>query len=558
MSSIQTTVLSNYVNGKIMQKFIFVTGGVVSSLGKGIASASIGALLQARGFKVRIRKLDPYLNIDPGTMSPHQHGEVFVTEDGAETDLDLGHYERFLGVHPHKTDSISGGRIYYNVLTKERRGDYLGATVQSIPHITDEIKRFISSDLTDEDFVICEIGGTVGDIEGLIFLEAIRQFANDVGRENTLFVHLTLLPYIKAAGELKTKPSQHSIKILLEAGIQADIILCRSAMMMSDAEREKIALFCNLRPEDVIVALNLDNIYKIPLAYHKEGLDERVLYHFGMLDKAKAPDYSKWEKVEKALASPKGEVTIGIVGKYCGLQDAYKSLNEALFHAGLANQVKVKIKWIEAETLEGVSDEEVAEKLSEADGILVPGGFGYRGVEGKIRAAKYARENKVPYLGICLGMQIAAIEIARDVLGIKDANSTEFTKDCTPIIALMSEWEQDGKKQIRGENANKGGTLRLGAYPCKIKAGTLAHKIYGADEISERHRHRYEMDIRFEDDFAKHGVVISGKSPDGVLPEILEITDHPFFIAGQFHPEFKSTPFEGHKLFKSFIVAVKK
>lgn len=538
-----------------MPKYIFVTGGVVSSLGKGIASASIGALLQSRGYKVRIRKLDPYLNIDPGTMSPHQHGEVFVTEDGAETDLDLGHYERFLGIHPHKTDSISGGKIYFNVLTKERRGDYLGATVQSIPHITDEIKEFISSDITDEDFIICEIGGTVGDIEGLIFLEAIRQFANDIGRENALFIHLTLLPYIKTAGELKTKPSQHSVKTLLEAGIQADILMCRSSMPMSDSEREKLALFCNLVPEDVIVALDLDNIYKIPLSYHKEGLDVRVLEHFGMLSSSREPDLSRWEEIVEVMEHWEREVTIGIVGKYCGLQDAYKSLNEALFHAGLANRCKVKLKWIESERLEGKTSSTVEEILSNLDGILVPGGFGYRGVEGKIIAARYAREHKIPYLGICLGMQVAAIEIVRDILGIQDANSTEFVKECTPLIALMHEWDQGGLKQKRHEGSDKGGTLRLGSYPCILTKGTLAWNIYSQDKIYERHRHRYEMDINYEQELAKKGVLISGKSPDGVLPEIIEVKDHPFFIGVQFHPEFKSQPFSAHPLFRAFIKA---
>lgn len=538
-----------------MPKYIFVTGGVVSSLGKGIASASIGALLQARGYKVRIRKLDPYLNIDPGTMSPHQHGEVFVTDDGAETDLDLGHYERFLGVPPHKTDSISGGKIYFNVLTKERRGDYLGATVQSIPHITDEIKAFIASDITDEDFIICEIGGTVGDIEGLIFLEAIRQFANDVGRENALFIHLTLLPYIKTAGELKTKPSQHSVKTLLEAGIQADILMCRSSIPMTDSERKKLALFCNLVPEDVIVALDLDNIYKIPLSYHKEGLDVRVLHHFGMLEEAKEPDLSRWHEITKIMAEWEKEVTIGIVGKYCGLQDAYKSLNEALFHAGLANHSKVKLKWVDSETLEDKNPEEVAGILSGLDGILVPGGFGYRGVEGKIVAARYAREHKIPYLGICLGMQVAAIEVVRNVLGVKEANSTEFVKDCTPLIALMHEWEKDGSLQTRQEGADMGGTLRLGAYPCVLTKDTLAWSIYGQDRIAERHRHRYEMDIAYEHDLAAKGIVISGKSPDGILPEIIEVKDHPFFIGVQFHPEFKSQPFAAHPLFSAFVKA---
>jgi len=538
-----------------MTKFIFVTGGVVSSLGKGIASACIGALLKARGYKVRNRKLDPYLNIDPGTMSPHQHGEVFVTDDGAETDLDLGHYERFVGESLKKTDSISGGRIYYNVLMNERRGDYLGGTVQAIPHVTDEIKRFISADLTDEDFVICEIGGTVGDIEGLIFLEAIRQFANDVGRENSLFVHLTLLPYIEAAGELKTKPTQHSIKTLLEAGIQADMILCRSISIMSQSERSKLALFCNVKPEDVITALNVDNIYKIPLVYHKEGLDNRVLAHFNMSETAKEPDLSKWQEIEHILDSRKDSVEIAIVGKYCGLQDAYKSLNEALLHAGLANKVKVNLSWIESETLEGISESEIADRLKNFKAILIPGGFGSRGVEGKINAITYARKNKVPCLGICLGMQSMAIEAARNVLGIADANSGEFAENCTPIISLMNEWEKDGQKQIRTAKTNKGGTLRLGAYPCRITKGTLADRVYGQDLIYERHRHRYEMDISFEAALNEKGYVISGKSPDGILPEIIELTNHPFFIGVQFHPEFKSRPFAPHALFTAFVKA---
>jgi CTP synthase len=543
------------MGGNQMTKFIFVTGGVVSSLGKGIAAACIGALLKARGFKVRNRKLDPYLNIDPGTMSPHQHGEVFVTDDGAETDLDLGHYERFVGESLKKTDSISGGRIYYNVLMNERHGDYLGGTVQAIPHVTDEIKRFIASDLTDEDFVICEIGGTVGDIEGLIFLEAIRQFANDVGRENALFIHLTLLPYIEAAGELKTKPTQHSIKTLLEAGIQADMILCRSVSIMSQSERSKLALFCNIKPEDVITALNVDNIYKIPLVYHKEGLDERVLYHFGMLEDAAEPDLSKWHSIEQALSNRDKTVKIAIVGKYCGLQDAYKSLNEALLHAGLANKAKVDITWIEAETLENLSKDKVAEKLRSFDSVLIPGGFGVRGVEGKIAAITYARENNIPCLGICLGMQSMAIEAARNVLGIADANSTEFSQKCTPVISLMSEWEKDGKKQTRTEKTDKGGTLRLGAYPCRITKGTLADKIYGQEVIYERHRHRYEMDMSFENSLNEKGYIISGKSPDGILPEIIELKGHPFFIGVQFHPEFKSRPFEPHLLFNAFIQA---
>lgn len=545
----------NHSERLTMTKYIFITGGVVSSLGKGMASAAIGALLQARGYKVRMRKMDPYLNIDPGTMSPFQHGEVFVTDDGAETDLDLGHYERFIGNPCHKTDSISGGRIYYNVLMKERRGEYLGATVQAIPHVTDEIKHFIESDLTDEDFVMYEIGGTVGDIEGTLFLEAIRQYANQVGKENCLFLHLTLLPYIPAAGELKTKPTQHSVKQLLETGIQPNILLCRSAVALSESERAKIALFCNIAPQDVIAALDADSIYKIPLQYHEAGLDDRILHYFKM-DNANKPDLSRWENIVNVIGNWEHSVSIAVVGKYCGLLEAYKSLNEAIFHAGIAHKTKVNVKWIESDTLEGKTPEQIAETFADVQGILVPGGFGTRGVEGKMLAEQFAREHKLPFFGICLGMQTAVIEAARHLLGIANASSTEFTKDCTPVVALMTEWEQDGKKQIRSEATDVGGTMRLGAYPCRLKAGSLAAKLYGnAAEIRERHRHRYEVNMDIAKRLEEKGLQISGVSPDGLLPEIVELKDHPFYLAVQFHPEFKSRAFDAHPLFKGFIKA---
>lgn len=538
-----------------MTKYIFITGGVVSSLGKGMASAAIGALLQARGYKVRMRKMDPYLNIDPGTMSPFQHGEVFVTDDGAETDLDLGHYERFIGNPCHKTDSISGGRIYYNVLMKERRGEYLGATVQAIPHVTDEIKHFIESDLTDEDFVMYEIGGTVGDIEGTLFLEAIRQYANQVGKENCLFLHLTLLPYIPTAGELKTKPTQHSVKQLLETGIQPNILLCRSAVAISESERAKIALFCNIAPQDVIAALDADSIYKIPLQYHEAGLDDRILHYFKM-DNANKPDLSRWENIVNVIGNWEHAVSIAVVGKYCGLLEAYKSLNEAIFHAGIAHKTKVNVKWIESDTLEDKTPEQIAETFADVQGILVPGGFGTRGVEGKMLAEQFAREHKLPFFGICLGMQTAVIEAARHLLGIENASSTEFTKDCTPVVALMTEWEQNGKKQIRSEATDVGGTMRLGAYPCRLKVGSLAAKLYdNAKEIHERHRHRYEVNMDIAKRLEEKGLQISGISPDGLLPEIVELKDHPFYLAVQFHPEFKSRAFAPHPLFKGFIKA---
>ena len=538
-----------------MTKYIFITGGVVSSLGKGIASASIGTLLQARGYKIRMRKMDPYLNVDPGTMSPFQHGEVFVTDDGAETDLDLGHYERFTGTSCHKTDSISGGRIYWNVLTKERQGEYLGATVQSIPHITNEVKNFIDSDLHGEDFVIYEIGGTVGDMEGVLLLEGVRLFINQVGRENAMLIHLTLVPYIKTASEVKTKPTQQSVRKLLEMGLFPNLILCRSDNPIPANEKRKIAMFCNVKPEDVISAPDVNSIYKIPSVYHSEGLDDRILTYFNMLEKASSPQMEKWKKIENIIGNWKNEITIGIVAKYCGFPDAYKSLNEAVYHAGINNETKINIKWINAEDLETMNETELKNTFADINGMIVPGGFGHRGVEGKIKAAQYARENDIPYLGICLGMQVAVIEMARHLLGIKDANSTEFTNDCTPIISLITEWENNGKKEIRDENTDKGGTLRLGSYKCKITPDTLAHKIYGAEEIEERHRHRYEMNIKYEDELKKKGVIISGRSPDGKLPEIIEIPQHKFFIAGQFHPEFKSRPFAPSPIFDALVKA---
>lgn len=538
-----------------MTKYVFILGGVVSSLGKGIASASVGCLLKSRGYSVRMRKMDPYLNVDPGTMSPYQHGEVFVTQDGAETDLDLGHYERFADVNCHKTDSISGGRIYYNVIQKERRGDYLGATVQAIPHVTNEIKEFIKSDLHGEDFVLYEVGGTVGDIEGTLILEAIRQFANDVGRENVLFVFLTLLPYIDTAGELKTKPTQHAVKTLLEAGIQADILLCRSKVMLGTEERRKLALFCNIKPDNVVVALDVDNIYKVPLTYHAQGLDVQVLKHFGLLESAPEPDLSRWEEIVEIAANYEKEVKIAVVGKYCSLLEAYKSLHEALVHAGISNKTKVKISWIEAEQLESLTDNELNSTLKPYDGILVPGGFGIRGIAGKIKAVQYARENNVPFFGICLGMQMAVIEAARNLIGIEDASSSEFGTKCTPVISKMKVWEKDGVQCIRPDNGDLGGTMRLGVYPCVLKEGSLAHKIYGAENIQERHRHRYEMDIAYEEALKEKGFIVSGKSPDGLLPEIVEMEGHPFFIAVQFHPEFTSRPAKPNPIFKAFISA---
>ena len=536
-----------------MTRFIFITGGVVSSLGKGLASAALGALLQASGFKVRLRKLDPYLNVDPGTMSPYQHGEVFVTDDGAETDLDLGHYERFTGVNARQSDNITTGRIYSDVIAKERRGDYLGATIQVIPHVTDAIKEFVLSNVEDEDFILCEIGGTVGDIESLPFLEAIRQLGNELGRERALYLHLTLLPYISAAGELKTKPTQHSVKELLNVGIQADILLCRSDREIPEAEKRKIALFCNVHPDAVISGLDVNSIYNVPICYHKEGLDTQVYRHFGI--GAKSPCLKRWEDVLEPVLSPEGEVTIAVVGKYTGLLEAYKSLAEALAHGGIANNVKVKLNWIDSEVFES---EDTIHHLHGVNGILVPGGFGERGVEGKIAAASFARELEVPYFGICLGMQMAVIESARNLAKIKGAGSTEFGPCNEPLVGLLTEWKRGEVIEKRLENGDMGGTMRLGAYDAILQKGSRAHEIYQVVEINERHRHRYEVNLEYEAQLAQVGMVFSAKSPDGVLPEIIEIPDHPWFIGVQFHPELKSKPFEPHPLFRSFIAAAVK
>ena len=533
-------------------KFIFITGGVVSSLGKGLASASLASLLQARGFKVRLRKLDPYLNVDPGTMSPYQHGEVYVTDDGTEADLDLGHYERFSGVPAKKTDSITTGKIYQRVIDKERHGDYLGATIQVIPHVTNEIKDFILSDITDEDFVLCEIGGTVGDIEGQPYLETIRQVAYDLGRDRAMFVHVTLLPYIPTAGELKTKPTQHSVKKLQEYGIQPDMLLCRTQMDIPQNEKRKIALFCNIREENVIAAKDAANIYQVPIAYSKEGMDAQVCKHFGIENPAPA-DLSKWERIVDIIAHPEGEVRIGVVGKYTQLLEAYKSLGEALSHGGIANHYKVKIKWIDSEDIE---KDGAAAHLNDVSAVLVPGGFGSRGTEGKIMAIEYARENKLPFLGICFGMQMAVIETMRHIAGISDANTTEIAgSNCTPVVGLMTEWDKEGFKQIRTKDGDLGGTMRLGAYESVLSPDSLAHKIYGSDKISERHRHRYEVNMSYEPTLNQAGMKIVGKSPDGLLPEIVERPDHPWFIGVQFHPELKSKPFAPHPLFVSFVKA---
>lgn len=532
-------------------KFIFITGGVVSSLGKGLASAALGALLQARGYSVRLCKMDPYLNVDPGTMSPFQHGEVYVTDDGAETDLDLGHYERFTGRPAVQNDNVTTGRIYTNVLQKERRGDYLGATIQVIPHITDEIKSFIMDKDGSADFVMIEIGGTVGDIESLPFMEAIRQIGFELGRMRSLFVHMTLLPYIPAAGEVKTKPTQHSYKELMSMGIRPRILMCRSDREISDEERDKIALFCNLDHDAVIPALDVSSIYEVPLSYHEAGLDKQIVKYFELTD-AKDPDLSVWENIVQRVKKPRGEVTIGIVGKYTNLADSYKSLNEALTHGGIANHVKVNLQFIEASTLE---KGDVDSKLKDLNGILVPGGFGERGAEGKVIAAKYARENEIPYFGICFGMQMAVIEVARSLAGIKGAGSTEFGECEDKLVGIMTEWEQDGKKVERSEDSDMGGTMRLGAYPAKLKAGSKVAEIYGSEEISERHRHRYEVNTNYIPKLEEAGMQFSGMSPDGVLPEIVEIKDHPWFVGVQFHPELKSKPFDPHPLFVSFIQA---
>ncbi|AWI84584.1 CTP synthetase [Alloyangia pacifica] len=541
-----------------MARFIFITGGVVSSLGKGLASAALGSLLQARGFSVRLRKLDPYLNVDPGTMSPFEHGEVFVTDDGAETDLDLGHYERFTGVPARKTDSISSGRIYTNVLEKERRGDYLGKTIQVIPHVTNEIKDFISIGEDEVDFMLCEIGGTVGDIEGLPFFEAIRQFSQDKPRGQCVFMHLTLLPYIKASGELKTKPTQHSVKELRSIGLAPDILVCRSEGPIPQKEREKLALFCNVRSDSVIAAQDLPSIYDAPLAYHREGLDQAVLDAFGITP-APRPNLEKWEDVSERIHNPEGEVNVAIVGKYTQLEDAYKSIAEALTHGGMANRVKVNVSWVDAELFER---EDAAPYLEGYDAILVPGGFGERGTEGKIKAAQFAREHKVPYLGICLGMQMAVIEAARNVAGVAKAGSEEFDHEAgekrfEPVVYHLKEWVQGNQKVNRSVADDKGGTMRLGAYDAVLTEGSKVAEVYGTTAIDERHRHRYEVDIKYREALEKGGLCFSGMSPDGRLPEIVEWPDHPWFIGVQFHPELKSKPFDPHPLFKDFVRAAK-
>jgi CTP synthase len=539
-----------------MARFIFITGGVVSSLGKGLMAASLAALLQARGYTVRIRKFDPYLNVDPGTMSPYQHGEVYVTDDGAETDLDLGHYERFTGVASRKSDNVTSGRIYQQIIAKERRGDYLGATVQVIPHVTDAIKEFARSDTDDVDFVLCEIGGTVGDIESLPFIEAIRQLRNDLGRANAVFVHVTLVPYIAAAGELKTKPTQHSVRELTALGIQPDVLVCRSERPLPANERAKIALFCNVPQDAVIPALDARSIYGVPLQYHAEGLDKAVLAAFGIEAKG-SPDLRRWEDIIDRLENPEGEVTIGVVGKYVGLPDAYKSLHEALVHGGIANRVKVHIRWLDAELFEQ-DDTDVAAALEPMHGILVPGGFGERGSEGKIASVRFARERRVPYFGICLGMQMACIESARNTAGVANASTTEFGPTEEPVIGLITEWMGAEGLEKREAGGDLGGTMRLGAYPARLAGNSHAASIYGGTEISERHRHRYEVNVNYRPALEKGGLVFSGMSPDGELPEIVERPDHPWFVGVQFHPELKSKPFDPHPLFASFIEAAVK
>ena len=533
-----------------MARYVFITGGVVSSLGKGLAAAALGALLSARGYRVRLRKLDPYLNVDPGTMSPYQHGEVFVTDDGAETDLDLGHYERFTGQPATRQDNITTGRIYQEILAKERRGDYLGATIQVIPHVTNAIKEFILEGNEGFDFVLVEIGGTVGDIEGLPFLEAIRQLGNELPRRHALYIHLTLLPFIPSAGELKTKPTQHSVAELRSIGIQPDILLCRTDRPIPNEERRKLALFCNVRESAVIEARDVDNIYAVPEAYSAEGLDAEVLAAFGL--EPRSADLERWRFINERIRNPEGAVTIAVVGKYTGLKDAYKSLIEALSHGGIANKVKVNLDWIESEVFE---NKDPAPFLEHVDGILVPGGFGQRGAEGKILAAQFARERRVPYFGICFGMQMAVVEAARNLVGIEAANSTEFGATPEPVVGLMTEWLKGNAQEKRKADGDLGGTMRLGAYPAYLTPGSRVAEIYGATEISERHRHRYEVNTNYKGRLEQRGVRFSGMSPDGVLPEIIEYEDHPWFIGVQFHPELKSRPFEPHPLFKSFIEA---
>ncbi|MGV8830635.1 MAG: CTP synthase [Devosia sp.] len=534
-----------------MARYVFITGGVVSSLGKGLASAALGAVLQARGYKVRLRKLDPYLNVDPGTMSPTQHGEVFVTDDGAETDLDLGHYERFTGRAANKRDNITTGRIYSDILAKERKGEYLGATVQVIPHVTDAIKNFVLEGNEDFDFVLVEIGGTVGDIEGLPFFEAIRQLGNDLPRGDTCYLHLTLMPYIPSAGELKTKPTQHSVKELRSIGIAPDVLLVRCDRPIPDGEKKKLSLFCNVRESAVIQGLDVGSIYDVPLAYHHEGLDREVLATFGIKD-APEPNLTAWQEVSNRLHSPEGEVNIAIVGKYTGLKDAYKSLSEALSHGGIANKVKVNLQWIDSEVFER---DDPAPYLEHVHGILVPGGFGERGSAGKIEAARFARVKDVPYFGICFGMQMACVEAARNTAGIKNASSTEFGPTKEPIVGMMTEWIKGNDTEKRATEGDLGGTMRLGAYPAQLTRGSRVADIYGTTRISERHRHRYEVNMDYRKMLEKNGLLFSGVSPDGKLPEIVERTDHPWFIGVQFHPELKSKPFEPHPLFASFIAA---
>ncbi len=542
------------IKRKLKTKFIFITGGVVSSLGKGLASASLGALLQSRGYKIRLRKLDPYLNVDPGTMNPNQHGEVFVTEDGAETDLDLGHYERFTGVDSKKSDSISAGQIYQNLINKERRGDYLGGTVQVIPHVTDLIKEFILNDLDGIDFALCEIGGTVGDIEALPFFEAIRQLGFEMedietGQKRCAFMHLTLLPYISSAGELKSKPTQHSVKELRSIGIQPNILLCRAEREIELAQIEKIAKMCSVAQDYVISAPNAKNIYEVPMLYHQQGLDTQLLKFFKL--PAQAPDLSKWQEIVNSISHIKGEVNIAIVGKYNDHKDSYKSLLEAIDHSSIKLGYKVNIKWINARNI----TQEVVDDLSNVDAILVPGGFGEDGTEGKISMIKYARINKIPYFGICFGMQMAVIEYARNVLKIDDSTSREISNKGSMLIGLMNEWKSSDGVKINKKSHGLGGTMRLGSYPCQLKIGSLANKIYGKESIKERHRHRYEVNIAYKKQLEEAGLIFSGMSPDGQLTEIVEIKDHPFFLAVQFHPELKSRPFTPHPIFTDFILA---
>ncbi len=535
-----------------MARYIFVTGGVVSSLGKGLSSASLAYLLQSRGYKVRIRKLDPYLNVDPGTMSPFQHGEVFVTDDGAETDLDLGHYERFSGISAKQSDNITTGQIYSDVLKKERKGKYLGKTVQVIPHITDRIKQFIKSDIKNEDFVICEIGGTVGDIESLPFVEAIRQFSNDVGKKNTLFIHLTLVPFMKASDEIKTKPTQHSVKELRSIGVQPDIIICRCEKNIPLDQKKKISLFCNVDIKNVIQTIDVKTIYEAPISFNKENLDKQVLSYFKIKSK-KNVNLNPWKKITKIVLSTKKNVNIAVIGKYVNLKDAYKSLDEALVHGGIHNNLKVNLVRVESDNLK---PSEIKNKLKGVSGILIPGGFGKRGTEGKIEAIKYARKKKIPFLGICFGMQMAIIEFARNVLKIKKASSSELNSKCVPVVGLIHEWKKDGKT-IKGTNKELGGTMRLGSYPAELLNNTLIRDIYRSKIITERHRHRYEVNMNYKDQFEKKGLLFSGNSPDKSLPEIIELKNHPWFIGVQFHPEFKSRPLAPHPLFSSFIKAAK-